>query len=381
MLKKLFIKIYYNESCMKKSLLVLVLLSIQLSFAMYSSEQKSDSTQNSNWNLPHNQIVPVLYYQGMTESQTQCAKYTGDHGFMSTTGEHVVCSKSIDVMLTPYIGVEIDEVQPQVPFSTLWQNRMNPLNLVKASYYYAHYLANQKRNKLNSITVSSTQSQSPGQTIAGHSVNVSQINIGQDGDVKNHKNKYDKLTAEHGDCPVIIYGVSRGAATSFSALALNKYPNVRLAILEGCFDSHSHLIKERWPKLFSIGAQNVLVPLIERVTSYKRNGINPIDNVPTFPKQVTTLFITSKIDAEVPADCTRELAHALAQNGQKEVYLLELENSRHPRYMMDDPNDTKTYEQVTHALYQKLQLPHKPALAEKGKQTLTKCLLQSPEEK
>lgn len=360
---------------MKTLLLVLVLLSVQSSLAMQRFESESDSAQNSFWKLPSHQVVPTLYYQGMFSSQTQCSKYTGGHGFVSTTGEYVVCSNSIDVIHTPYIGVEIDEVQPQVPFSTLWQKRMNPFNLIKALYYYTHYLASQRQNNLYGITVSSNQPFN--QTIAGHSINVSQINIGQNGDVENHQSKYDKFTAEHGDYPLILYGVSRGAVTSFNALAMNKYSNVCLAIFEGCFDSHQHLMQERWPKLFSIGAQNVIVPLLEKVISYKRSGINPIDNVVVFPKQVPTLFVTSKIDAEVPTSCTCALARALAQNGHKEVYLLELENSTHPRYMMDDQRDKELYEQVVHALYQKLQLPHRPELAEKGKKALKKCHVQS----
>lgn len=359
---------------MKKLLLVLVLLIVQSSLAMQYFESESYYAQNSSWKLPSHQVVPTLYYQGMNSSQTQCSKYTGCHGFVSTTGQDVVCRNSIDVIHTPYIGIEIDEVQPQVPFSTLWQKRMNPFNLIKALYYYTHYFVSQRQNNLYGITVSSNQPFN--QTIAGHSINVSQINIGQNGDVENHQRKYDKFTAEYGDCPLILYGVSRGAATSFNALAMNQYPNVCLAIFEGCFDSHEHLIQERWPKLFSIGAQNVLVPLLEKVISYKRSGINPIDNVAAFPKQVPTLFVTSKIDAEVPASCTRALALALAQSGHKQVYLLELKNSTHPRYMMDDEGDKELYEQVVHALYQELQLPHKPELAEKGKKALKKCHLQ-----
>lgn len=333
-------------------------------------------TQISLWCVPNNQVVPTLYYQGIFASQTQCAKYTGDHGFASTTGEQVVCTKSIEVIHTPYIGMEIDEVRPQVPFSTLWSNRSNPLSLLEASYYYTHYLAFQIQNKCNGITVIPKNPNRPStQTIAGHSINVSQMNIGQSGDVKNHQRKYHKLAADHGDCPVIIYGVSRGAVTSFNALALNKYANVRLAILEGCFDSHEHLFQERFPTLAAIDAHNIFVPFLETFTSYKKDGINPIDQVAAYPKNVPTLFITSKIDASVPAACTRKLAHALAKNGHKEVYLLELKNSSHPGYTMDDKRDKESYEQVTHALYQKLQLPHRPALAQKGKKALEACHL------
>ncbi len=364
---------------MKTLLAVVVLLNVQSSLAMQGFEL---SAQNTSWKLPSDQVVPTLYYQGMFSSQTQCSKYTGDRGFVGTTGEYVACPKnSIDVIHTPYIGVEIDEVQPQVSFSNLWQNRMNPFNLIKALYYYTHYLVSQRQNNLYGITVSPNQfsDKTSDQTIAGHSINISQINIGQDGDVKYHRIKYDKFTVQHGDCPLILYGVSRGAVTSFNALAINinQYSNVRLAIFEGCFDSYQHLMQKRWPTLFSIGAQNVLVPFVEKVTSYKRSGVNPIDNVNAFPKNVPTLFVTSKIDAEVPMSCTCALAQALAQNGHKEVYLLVLENSTHPRYTMDDQRDKELYEQVVHALYQKLQLPHRPDLAKKGKKALKRCRLQS----
>jgi hypothetical protein len=348
-----------------------VLLGATSSVAMQCSESSFDLVQSSPWHVPSHQIVPTVYYQGMFCSQAQCAKYTGDRGFLSTTGEHVVCANSIDVIHTPYIGVEIDEVQPKIPFAMLWQHRVNPLNLLTALYYYTHYLVSQMQNKRYGITVSSNQYSH--QTIAGHSITISQINIGQKGDVYNHQEKYDKLAAEYGECPIILYGVSRGAATSFNALALAQYPNVRVAIFEGCFDSHQHLMQERWPTLSSLGAQNVLITFLEKVSKYKRNGINPIDTVATFPKHVPTLFVTSKNDAEVPASCTRALAWALAHNGHQEVYLLELEHSAHPRYMMDSQHDKELYEHVVHALYQKLQLPHKPDLAEKGKKALELC--------
>jgi hypothetical protein len=140
--------------------------------------------------------------------------------------------------------------------------------------------------------------------------------------------------------------------------------------LEGCFDSLDGLAPVRWPWLYRIGGFSLASSILEKMTSYERSGISPISSVAKFPQDVPVLFITSKVDREVPYVCAEHLAKALVQAGHKQVYFLSLNHSSHVGYMCDDKDDKALYEKVVHALYQKLNLPYIPSLAEQGKDLL-----------
>jgi hypothetical protein len=348
-----------------------VLLNVSCTFAM---EKRFDNACAADWLFPENIQVPTIYYQGMLESQTQCARYTGRRGFLATTGEHVVSNRSIDVICTPYIGLEIDEVTPERPLKSVFKKWWRLGNI----WTCIHYGLNIVRNKRRDIKV--LPQGSAQQTIMGHSIDLKKVNIAQLGDVNNHKRKEEKLVAEYGQAyPKILYGVSRGAATTFNAAAMNHYNNVRLVVLEGCFDSLDGLAPVRWPLLYNTGLFSCASWLLEAMTSYQRNGISPIGNVATFPKDVPVLFISSRTDKEVPYVCTQRLAKALVKAGHEQVYFLSLNKSSHVGYMCDDAQDKILYEQVVHALYQKLNLPYIPGLAAQGAELLEQYRMKNSE--
>jgi len=321
----------------------------------------------TEWFLPNNQEIPTIYYQGIKESQVQCSKYTGSRGFITTTGEYVVCTRSIDVIHRPYIGHEIDEISPRVSFWSLWKKKWSLWNF--CSYLFFHI--SHSKNEEYGIVVTPACQEQLSHTIMGHSLDLTKVNLGQDGDVKNHHSKHVRAVQDYGpDHPKIFYGVSRGAATTFNAMAKHKYENVRLVVLEGCFDSLDGLISAYWPTLYALGFFNLMYPIVEMVTSYKRTGMSPITMVEDFPQEVPVLFISSEIDIVVPHECTKRLAQALVKAGHKQVYFLSLKNSCHVGYISDDEQDKILYQQVVHALYKKLGLPYIPAWAEQGQDKL-----------
>ncbi len=334
--------------------------------------------QAQEWVNPSGKEVKTIFYQGMSSSQTQAAKYTGLHGFKATSGEHVYSTKAIDIIKDVWVKPEIDEVN-LAPIKRNWKSLFfQPKNLAYNMWQRGLELISGTANKMYGVQVKKSTQES-GHTVASHSVIISKINIAQGGDLASHRRRVDACEQELKDSDNMWMGVSRGAATTFqSAAALHKenfLNNTKLITLEGCFDTVEHVLRERHPWLLkSDYALNVTTKILEKITSFKRNGPSPLKAVQDFPKHIPVAFVTSLKDREVPAACTRNLVKKLVAAGHKNVYLLELKNSSHPRYMIDDENDKLMYLRFMHALYKCYNLPHVPAHAnEQGNDLVNKA--------
>ncbi len=336
------------------------------------------SSENT-WVNPKQKNVRTVFYQGMFSSQTQGAKYTGSHGFIATTGEQVINQEGLDVIQHLYVKPEIDEI---IPASTK-PFRFSDISLhPKVIFYglcsrFAHVASRYAHRSYGTLIEGEPAGN---QTIAAHAIDLSKINVAQQGDLENHRRRFESCRKEFPEDDVITYGVSRGAATTFQSLALSNKENnrdlaaIKLCILEGCFDSVPNIMKKRYPRLFNSPLiENFLMALASWVTSFKKDGPAPIKIVDYFPQHIPVAFITSKKDKEVPAESTRNLAQALARAGHQHVYLLELKNSSHPRYMFDDASDTQLYKHFIHALYAHSNLPHIQSYALKGAELVERC--------
>lgn len=331
------------------------------------------------------ELCDTLFFPGITTSQSQVLKYVGDQTIPATTGQMMWCTGRnhllpINVIYKLSIGQEIPDVNLKT-FSS-YEAYFNPLKLISAAitmgadWYFGYHF---------SPPVSKEQG-----SIATHSMNISQISIGQEKDIEAHSQKYRHWhTTEDKTDGLILWGVSRGTAATFCALAQKKYPEVRLVVLEGAVDSISNVI----PKLVEnvIPVSNIARPITNAVnaglTFLKKNNImqydpegpSPLKSVAQFPEGVPVVFITSKADCIVPCENTTRIAKALAQKGKNDVYLLVLERSSHTCYMFDDPTDREKYETFIHAIYKKYRLKHDPDLAARGEPLVESCALHSIE--
>jgi predicted esterase len=303
----------------------------------------------------------TIYYQGMHSSQAQLAKYTGEYGFIATTGEHVVTRQSIHTVLNPFLGQEIEEVD------------LNPFNST-ASYFnpvkWAFGLRSYLSNNNSGIVVTPGEDQSD-KSVRYHSINLDRLSIGQDTDIQSHHKKVSlwQQTAKTGD-ELILYGVSRGAATTFNALAKHHYPMVKLVVLEGCFYSINDVFEHR----FSLPVKKAAHWLLSQF-AYKDEGASPAKSIECFPQNIPVVFVSSKIDKEVPYASCKKLAQALADRGKNKVYLLTLNSSSHPNYMCDDEQDKHRYQAFIHAVYKEYELPHDENLAKLGAELLSESIL------
>jgi hypothetical protein len=318
-----------------------------------------------DWVNPGGRSVRTIYYQGVNSSQVQVAKYCGKRGFIATTGEHVVCDRAFDVIEHPFIGKELDEITLKyLPASKKDRLRSFLKHPIQALQQHINGL---RENKLYAIRIKSAPHSSR-LTVAGYSVTPSAMSLAQERDILEHKARYDLCVAQYPGDDIILYGVSRGAATTFNACACNGYDfqRVRLVVLEGCFDSIDGLMC-RYPVLSGSEKLQLFAKMaLMKFTKFDGRGVSPIDLIGQFPEGVPVIFITSESDRVVPKSCVQRLVTKLKKRGKNPLYMLVLKKSSHPRYMMDNKEDIENYRDCMHALYKAYNLPYIPLYADSG---------------
>lgn len=306
--------------------------------------------QNQNWQHAHKK-VKTIFYQGLYNSQTQASKYILP-GFTATTGEYVQCSKGLNLIHDLYIGQEINEITPM----RSWYECLNPVRLYNfvcsrlANWYYGITVCHKKNDN--------NTDENTHDSLICHSIDYLAINFGQEDDIYNHYKKYIKFANDFPDHDYILWGVSKGGATTINAVATNKYDTNRLKmiVLEGCYDSIENVFAS-WQSLFGALMLYFLPYLPFRYKSDPQwDPINRVSELPDIP----ILIITSKADTLVPAYLTHRLADKLVESGHHYVHVLELESSAHPMYMFHYDKDRKAYYEFIHRLYKQYSLPYLP---------------------
>ncbi len=321
--------------------------------------QRGDATQQQQY--------ATIFYQGILSSQAQITKYTGDHVTVASTGEKIFSHgrnhlKPIDVLVNPYIGSEIKDVNIS-PFSSL-QSSLSPFTWVTIG-------TSAVMNWYNGVEVIKADEKNNAGSIKYHSLVLSETSVGQETDIESHYDKYLRWKHQAGaNDKLILYGVSRGAGTTFNAFAKYKYPEVKVVVLEGCFASIEDVLQRWYGRLSPYISSGISL-----FSKYRKTGPSPLGCVDEFPAGVPVVFVTSKVDKTVPSASTKLLAETLAQKQKNDVYVLELETAPHPGYMFDNAEDRNNYEAFIHAIYKKYDCPYRPEFAAAGEHLLEKCLL------
>lgn len=166
--------------------------------------------------------------------------------------------------------------------------------------------------------------------------------------------------------PCILYGVSRGAAVTVQAMNRYKYPNVRLIVLEGCYDRLQDVMRRRYGRF--------LTPIIEfglgMATEYQPGEMNPIDALHGLSHEIPVAFITSHADRYVPVHLVMRMVWALRKDGHERVHVLQLWHARHGNYTHGHRVDSEAYQSWLHALYRLYELPHVRGYADAGQDLL-----------
>lgn len=327
------------------------------------------------------QECDTIFYQGANSSQTQAMHYTGGQKIVATTGEIMWSEgrnnlKPLNVIYNLHIGPEILDVNLH-PF-TSYYDYLNPVKFVYSCLARA-------KNYFGGVQILPATNASA-DSVLFHAPNLAEMSYGQTSDIISHHNKYEAWQKrEDKKDGIILYGASRGTAATFCAFSKYHYPEVRLVVLEGAIDSMENVVRRISSNIFRYESiSNSMVEYLNsgvsylnrhKLFGYKRDGESPLKMLNDFPENVPVVFITSRIDNVVPMQNTENIATRLAERGKNDVYLLKLDNSRHPCYMYDDKNDRDKYESFIHAIYRKYGLQHDKELADKGEKYLDAALI------
>lgn len=315
------------------------------------------------WVCPLGQESGVVFFQGASLSQVEAATYMKDSHFISpTTQERIASDTGISVFKNVCVDPELPEVILAARDEPWWQSCAHPIksfeqNLVRKSY------------ASSGIHITAQINSSKIQTLAAHTIDRTLVTLGQMPDVETHQERVKNFSLRFGNTPQIWHGTSRGAAVTLIAAALahknspDSLKTVRLLLLEGCYGSVPNTLQMLFNSQIAIAG---IEAYFSTYYAYKKDGITPFDVLKHFPKHISTAFITSKTDKQVPQAETEKLVKELVNNGHENIYLLILEDSSHGNYVASNYADAQKYQSFVHALYQELYLPYYPAYALAG---------------
>lgn len=285
------------------------------------------------WSLPIGPPVVTIFFQGLLSSQIGAAQYTDR--FEGTTGEVIRHPKAMPLLYRPFVGKELEEVDTQSRWTL--QALYHWISIWWHGYEFL--------------------TQSAQQTLRWHSTKLHRSNLGQTDDMIEHASKVALAPADH---DLVLFGYSRGAATTFCALAHYRYPRVRLVILESClYSTEDNESRCSW-----LHSKQLALAKSTFAAAHDPLGVCPGDMLDQFPL-VPVAMIGGKNDTLVHIDGQLRLAKELAARGHQ-VYFLILQSSGHFWIHSSSAEDKRQYLIFLHALYKKLGLPHIEALAEQG---------------
>jgi|GEM_PF-1940464 len=304
-----------------------------------------------------------LFYQGKGSTQIHAAKYTGKQPIITTTGEEVVYYKS-DVYAFPpqqaWLYPEIPEVNRNPLFTTSSSfHKVKEIFITPKSDYqsYKPFYPTNEDGSIDRYTIDSSKS-----------------SLGQSTDIAAHKKKYDEMTKCINVKKKVLFGVSRGAKTTFSALALNEYKDINLCVLEGVPGTIRGLFKSYFSAWIGKLLYNKVIAYLFLGRQHKTDkAMQARAHVDKFPNNVPLVITSSRKDGVVPHKISMRLALRVAAKRIKAmeqgedvapVYFLQLDHSGHNQYTKEI--DGKRYQNFLHAVYKKHNLPYINEFATQG---------------
>ncbi len=276
-----------------------------------------------------NEIVTV-FFQGNMSSKNQAANYAGNEGLdikiSDEITEHVYRPDAPLILHNIFPYYDLDDVG--YGFS------INPL----------HWCL-----QIKSLVVN-TYCNIHGSSIS-HSY-ITQNNIGGKEDVNQNIRAIHECIKANPSKKIVLYGCSRGAATTLVTLAkLDKelLKHIALVIVEAPFDSVKSVVES------SSWFPSLTLAFAKTVMNYDENQQSPLDAVSSdnFPLDIPIAFITSKIDDRVPVENTQKLIDVLRAKNHEKIYHLMLENSHHALMHSHNEEDKQNYVEFVNELYER----------------------------
>lgn len=317
---------------------------------------------------PDNLTTFHIFYQGNNGAAEQALRYLDEREFLLPTGEvYTRPDAAIGLMNREHLWIypQLSEV---ITTAKVPPDYKQTGIVLKKPYLPAYPL------------------DIPGSMI-NYSIDNNQCSLGQDSDIENHKSRYNHLqqylTRKNiTSYNISLFGVSRGAATTFSALAENKdnYQNIKLCVIEGPPSSLMHIFKFQAGIVFARPLYFLARKLGFLGWQHKSDkSKQAIGHADAFPDNIPLVVVSSQKDKLVPISSALKLALRVAVNRKKKkistpVYFIQLENADHNDYAIDK-NDSERYQQNLHAIYRRHNLAYVESLANAGESKLFSCNL------
>ena len=270
--------------------------------------------------------ITTLFSQGMWASRGQAAKYT--RRGVEVNGRVVRYSGANDLLHNPVAYAELAQI------SYAWT--ANPL-----------YLAMQFLSWCKTVDYWSHND-------TAYHVFLSAVDIAGPNEVAHHRESW---LAHDAATPsphhrLVLFGTSRGAATTFVSVAISA-PHERrrlaLVVLEAPFDSVENALKYRYGEDWGKLAFDV----VRRLTNYSATFLSPARAAWRFPLDVPVAFITSRADSVVHHNQTAYLMDILRVRGHPNMHHLQLESSAHTHMPLGDGEDQHRYVRFMEEMYER----------------------------
>jgi pimeloyl-ACP methyl ester carboxylesterase len=205
-------------------------------------------------------------------------------------------------------------------------------------------------------------------------VNRKETSLAQDNEIEKLSTAFAQTAQQSNN--IVLMGISRGASTIVTFMALNNPEQVKALVLESPFDCMDSVVND---KLNRIGladtttAQTMGLALTRFIfTKFSPQGIRPADVAHKIRHNLPILIVCSQQDQLVPASSSAKLYTILRNSGHTQVHLLTLPEGKHAK-LFNSAASSLQYKQVTHAFYKKYGLPHDEKLAFEGQKTFLEC--------
>ncbi len=329
-----------------------------------------------------------VFYQGRLQSQLHAASYIGNHPFVSTTNEQYSCPwptvftmRRESLWVYPELPEVVKKVGKEDGSPRTWSERCSEWAFYAKSHLKGWWLGEAVPVLIDDKAPDYQPCYPLDEegSLSYFQVNNLDASLAQETDKNAHR---ARILAMQKQAPenehTVLYGVSRGAATTFSALAAHHslYKNVKLCVLEAPFDSIEGLAQTLF-KSQRLGAwlyqQDGLRKRLIGERHLAQREQEPRGHATTYPNHIPTVMVSSIVDDVVPHKNTIRLALRVAikrlqarESGEEVApfYFLQLDTLRHVQYCYQGSDDALRYERFIHYLYRKNGLPHVQALAE-----------------
>lgn len=178
------------------------------------------------------------------------------------------------------------------------------------------------------------------------------IDLGQLRCVNHLKDVMSPLLANDEIKNIVIHATSQGTATTINYVCQNK-EKISAVILESVLSSGNSAIHHTVANIFAPGAEKLpfsyyWMPYAAKIMfpRYSPSGMQAIKTVSSFPTEIPVIIIHATKDPQLNYNDALALYYALCDTGNKSVYLISIDDTRHLWLLRGQPTEISVVNQI-----------------------------------